>query len=77
MITYLKLFFKTNSREVRLNKDSAKLRNRSNLSKMVVFAKLRKAFGLLLFIILLVTLLDYIAILLDSNDQEVAGHFLS
>lgn len=77
MITYLKLFFKTNSREVRLNKDSAKLRNRSNLSKMVVFAKLRKAFGLLLFIILLVTLLHYIAILLDSNDQEVAGHFLS
>lgn len=44
---------------------------------MVVFAKLRKAFGLLLFIILLVTLLHYIAILLDSNDQEVAGHFLS
>lgn len=44
---------------------------------MVVFAKLRIAFGSSLFIILLVTLLHYIAILRDSNDQEVAGHFLS
>lgn len=42
-----------------------------------MFAKLRIAFGLSLFIILLVTLLHYIAILLDSNDQEVAGLFLS